>query len=103
MVNILLCCSGGMSTSILVKKMKAAAIEKGIETEIWAIQMQDIDKHKEKADIILLGPQIRYALGEIQAEVSTKPVFVIDIMDYGTMNGEKVLNIALDKLGDAKN
>ena len=35
MIRILLCCAGGMSTSLLVTKMEQAAQEKGIETKIW--------------------------------------------------------------------
>lgn len=36
MKRIMLVCAGGMSTSLLMNKMKAAAKEKGIEVEIWA-------------------------------------------------------------------
>ncbi|BCJ93936.1 PTS sugar transporter subunit IIB [Anaerocolumna cellulosilytica] len=100
MIHVLLCCSNGMSTSILVKKMQAAALEKGMEAEIWAVSKVDLPAHMDKADIILLGPQIRFALNEIKNEVGeSKPVDVIDIMDYGTMNGSKVLDLALQKLG----
>lgn len=99
MVNILLCCSAGMSTSMLVKKMRTAAQEKGIESEIWAIPQTDLPAHKDKADVILLGPQIRYALDEVKTEVGEgKPVDVIELVDYGTMNGKKVLEFALEKL-----
>jgi PTS system cellobiose-specific IIB component len=100
MVNILLCCSAGMSTSMLVKKMRTAAEEKGIEAEIWAIPQSDLPDHKDKADVILLGPQIRYALNDVKKEVGeNKPVDVIELMDYGTMNGKKVLEVAMKKLG----
>ena len=37
MTNILLVCSAGMSTSMMVKKMQEAAEEKKIEAEIWAV------------------------------------------------------------------
>lgn len=37
MTNILLVCSAGMSTSMMVKKMQEAAAAKGIEAEIWAV------------------------------------------------------------------
>lgn len=99
MVNILLCCSAGMSTSMLVKKMRAAAEEKGIEAEIWAISQSELSENKEKADVILLGPQIRFAMNDVKAEVGPdKPVDVIELLDYGTMNGKKVLDFALSKL-----
>ena len=34
MKKILLCCSAGMSTSLMVNKMQKAAADKGIEVEI---------------------------------------------------------------------
>lgn len=99
MIHILLCCSAGMSTSMLVKKMREAAKEKGVEAEIWAIPQSEMEKNKDKADIVLVGPQIRYAVDEIKESVGDgKPVYVIDIRDYGTMNGKKVLDFALSKL-----
>ena len=38
MKNIILACAAGMSTSLLVKKMKNAAEEKGIEAHIEAMR-----------------------------------------------------------------
>ena len=38
MKKILLLCSNGMSTSLMVKKMLEAAEKKGIEVEIKALQ-----------------------------------------------------------------
>ena len=37
MVNIMLCCAAGMSTSLLVEKMKKEAEKQGIEANIWAV------------------------------------------------------------------
>ena len=37
MVNILLCCSAGMSMSLMVSKMQASAEERGIEATSWAV------------------------------------------------------------------
>ncbi|GFP76468.1 PTS sugar transporter subunit IIB [Clostridium fungisolvens] len=100
MIRILLCCSAGMSTSLLVQKMRKSAEEKGIEAEIWAIPQPELPENKDKADVILLGPQIRFALGEVKEMVGPdKPVDVIELRDYGTMNGKKVLDFALSKLG----
>ena len=36
-MNILLCCSGGFSTSLVVSKMKEAAKQKGVDCRIWAV------------------------------------------------------------------
>lgn len=44
------------------------------------------------ADMILLGPQVRYRLKEVQAELPNNKVEVIDMKDYGMMNGKAVLD-----------
>ena len=53
-----------------------------------------------KADVVLLGPQIKFALPEIKklTDQAGNKIGVIDMMDYGMMNGEKVLNMALELL-----
>lgn len=100
MVNIMLVCAAGMSTSLLVKKMKDYAATVGKEVNIWAVGEADIKANWEKADIILLGPQVKYQEPKIKEMVHGKvPVVVIDMVSYGTMNGKKVLEDALAKLG----
>ncbi|MDR1550658.1 MAG: PTS sugar transporter subunit IIB [Hungatella sp.] len=99
MKNILLVCSAGMSTSMLVKKMQDAAKKKGIEATIWAVGDAESVEESKKADIILLGPQVRYLEKKMNERVNhAKPVLVIDMMAYGSMNGEKVLDQAMAKL-----
>ena len=96
MKKILLACAGGFSTSMLVAKMKEAAVAKNYEVVIDAVAETDIEEHLD-AQIILLGPQIGHRLEDIRNEVNV-PVEVIDSLDYGTMNGEKVLELALEKI-----
>lgn len=99
MVNIMLVCAAGMSTSLLVNKMKEYAAKQNIQVNIWATGEADFKLNWEKADIILLGPQVRYQEAKIKETVQGKiPVAVIDMMSYGTMNGKKVLEDALAKL-----
>ena len=52
-----------------------------------------------EADIIFLGPQVRYAKEEIQKTVGSIPVYMIGMKDYGMMNGDSVLAQALEYLG----
>ena len=88
MIRILLCCAGGMSTSLLVTKMEQAAQEKGIETK----------NHSQDADVILLGPQVRYLEKSIADDANGVPAYLIDMRDYGKMDGKAVLTFALNKL-----
>ena len=94
----LLVCATGMSTSLLVNRMKEAAETKEIEFQIEAHPVGQIEKYGEAADVILLGPQVRYELKNVKKMFLDKPAEIINMQDYGTMNGAKVLDTAL-KLG----
>ena len=59
MKKILLVCAAGMSTSLLVNKMKESAIEKGIEIDIEALPISECSTVIDSVDIVLLGPQVR--------------------------------------------
>jgi len=97
MVTIKLFCASGMSTSVLVNKMKEAAKAKGIEAEIVAFPESQMDRHLDSMDVALLGPQVGYTLGKAKGLCEPKgiPVEVIPMVDYGMMNGAKVLELAL--------
>lgn len=95
-MNILLCCSVGMSSSLLVSKMKKSASEQGIECKIWTVPVDTVLKQMDQADVILLGPQVRYMLPEFKKAGEEKgiPVEVINMVHYGTVNGKEVFNAA---------
>ena len=98
MKKIMLVCSAGMSTSLLVTKMEQAAEKVGDEVEIFALPMSDGINRLSTVDCVLPGPQVRFNLGKIKEEAAKVnpglPVDVIDMKDYGMMNGEKVYNYA---------
>ncbi|WP_108672508.1 PTS sugar transporter subunit IIB [Peribacillus acanthi] len=95
-MNILLCCSAGMSTSLLVTKMENSAKAQGIDCRIWAVGSGDVKNHLDEADVLLLGPQVRFMLNQMKQEVNGKiPVESINPMHYGLCNGEEVLKQAI--------
>ena len=94
-MNILLVCSAGMSTSMLVTRMLDSAKSKGISVRIEAHPVAETETYGQEADAILLGPQVRFQLNNIRKMFPDKPVEVIDTRDYGMRNGEKVLNTVL--------
>ncbi|ADI27178.1 PTS sugar transporter subunit IIB [Geobacillus sp. G4] len=96
-MNILLICAAGMSTSLLVTKMQEAAKQKGIEANIWAVSADEAKSHLDQADVVLIGPQIRYKLAAFKKEGEARgiPVDVINPADYGRVNGSGVLDFAL--------
>lgn len=98
-MNILLVCAAGMSTSLLVNRMNEAATKKGITVHIEAHPVGSVASYGDKAEVILLGPQVRYELNKIKGMYPDKPVEVINMQDYGMMNGQKVLDHAIELLG----
>lgn len=98
MINILLVCSAGMSTSMMVKKMQEEALKKEIEANIWAVGDTEASRYIDRMDVMLLGPQIRFQEKKMKEIAKGKPVAVIDMNAYGTMNGERVLKQALKLL-----
>lgn len=100
MKKIVLFCAGGMSTGILVNKMKEAAAAEGKEYAINAYGLAAKDTYGPDADVILLGPQVRYALNDLRKEFPGKPIDSIETLTYGMMDGKKVLDTAMKLLGD---
>lgn len=98
--TIMLVCAAGMSTSLLVSKMKKAAEQKGIDAEIFANSANEADGslESEDIDVLLLGPQVRFMKSQFEKKVEGTgiPVDIINMQDYGMVNGEKVLQSALD-------
>ncbi|MBC6309702.1 PTS sugar transporter subunit IIB [Listeria sp. FSL L7-1582] len=92
MKKLMLMCNAGMSTSVLVRKMQNIADEQEIAIEIWAISEIDFEKNWRQAGAILLGPQVSYMQDKVKDAVAGAiPVGVIAIVDYGRMDGAKVL------------
>lgn len=101
MKKIMLACASGVSTSLLVSKMKKAATEKGLEAEIWAVDYSSVRERLGTFDVLLLGPQISYAFDEIKEIVGDyAPVELIKQIDYGRCNGKAVLEQALELVGE---
>ncbi|HDG1694029.1 PTS sugar transporter subunit IIB [Kluyvera ascorbata] len=97
MKKIMLCCAAGMSTSMLVQKMRTEAEKRALAVEINAYPVAEIESMLSQADVVLLGPQVQFELSRLR-ELSAplgKPVEVIDMMDYGTMRGDRVLDKAI--------
>ena len=101
---IMLVCSAGMSTSLMVAKMQKVAKDKGIEAEIFAVSASEADNYlaKKKVDVLLLGPQVRFMKGQFEKKLKPLgiPLDVIEMKDYGMMNGEKVLEQAISLMNN---
>ena len=66
--TIMLVCAAGMSTSLMVNKMKKSAEEKGLDADIFAIPASEADEYlnSRKIDVLLLGPQVRFMKSQFE-------------------------------------
>ena len=100
MKKIVLLCASGMSTSMLVKKMREAAAEASYECSIDAFSASEAATKAADADAVLLGPQIRFSKDKIAAELPGVPVEAIDMRMYGRMDGKGALALARKLMKD---
>lgn len=98
--NIVLLCAGGMSTSLLVNKMKATAKEYEYDCDINAYGVSALDDVAPAADIVLLGPQVRFQKKRMQEKYPDKIFIDMDMRNYGTMNGKAILDQVIEILKD---
>lgn len=100
--NILLACNAGLSTSMLVEKMRESSKRQGLDTEILAVSTNDIDDYVSQFNVVLLGPQVRFMKDQIQERIDI-PVEVIDGMDYGMLQGDNVLKQGINLIEENTN
>lgn len=99
MKKIVLMCNGGMSTSMMVTRMKTAAAEKGVECSIAAYALASAKETGADADCILVGPQVKHKVSQIQNDCPGVPVAAIDMKTYGMMNGQAAFQMACELMG----
>lgn len=100
MKKIVLLCAAGMSTSLLVSKMQQAAKDNNLDYDISAFPLSEAQSTAKDADIVLLGPQVRYELNRVKSMLPDKNVQSIDMLAYGMMDGKKVIEQIREEIGD---
>lgn len=104
MVRIIIVCSWGMSTSLLVDSMQNAAAQAHITLVVDALSAGEFAARVEECDVVLIAPQIRHLRKSIEklAYSVGKPVALIEPFHYATMNGKAVLEQALQLQASAR-
>src|SRR6266516_4988740 len=97
MIRVLIVCSWGMSTSLLVDSMLAAAKERNYELTVEALSAGEYAEKVDVCDVVLIAPQIRHLRKSIEKLAASvgKPVAMIEPFHYATMNGQAVLEQVL--------
>ncbi len=97
-MKILLCCNAGMSSSILVNKMREAGAKRGMDVEVGAVARMELDKEVGKWDVCLVGPQLSYAVEGIKVQMGI-PVACVEPRVYALADGDAALDFAINLKG----
>lgn len=100
--TILLICTAGITTGLLVKNMQRAADEQRIAVHIYsapAIIAEQIIQN-QTVDALLIGPQSKYEINRLKDFLNYKavPYKLITPEDYELLDGEAVLADSLTLL-----
>jgi len=93
-MKILIVCSGGMSSAIVVKAIEKEAAKTGLVMDIKSVGTGEFaEEIKNGWDIALVAPQVRHRLAFFQEAASgcNVPVVVIPPQGYSPMGGAIVL------------
>ncbi|MCP1100865.1 PTS system cellobiose-specific IIB component [Aequitasia blattaphilus] len=93
MLKVMFVCVAGMSTSLLVEKVNEVAKGKGMEIDVFSRAETEARSDLNQADVILLGPQVRYLESSFREGISGMDIKlgVVDMVSYGRMDGAAVL------------
>ena len=97
--NILLVCTAGITTGLLVRNMKTEAKEKGLDINIFstsAISAQDVLQEKN-IDGVLIGPQAEYDVKNLKNYFKENhiPNSIISNKTFEILDGKGALDEAL--------
>ena len=94
--KILVVCSSGMSTSLLVKAMRKAANNEGYDVEISSAPIVGVEELLPETDAVLVGPQMRHRFEEIERIFARAdvPAKLVPAQIYGLMDGKSALEMA---------
>ena len=89
-MRIVLCCAGGLSTTMLMNSMK--------DTVHNSAKLNDIlQSEADNCDVLVLGPQVAHKLDAVKPIIEPRkiPYVIVDQETYGKMDGATVMKQAL--------
>lgn len=99
MYKVLLVCQGGVSSSFVVNKIKAAFKDRGEEVEIHAHAGMELVDYVGDVETVLVAPNILYMIDDVETickEHGIEPI-VIPLEYYGQMDGEAIRKLIINQ------
>lgn len=87
MKNIIVVCEAGITTSLLVQKLRQQAQQENVDYMIESKSIEEgLDFVKQKqVDAVLLGPQVHHKAAEYEKSTNAR-ILKIAVNDYNNMN-----------------
>lgn len=89
MKKIVFLSNPGMNASLMVTRMREESRREQYGCEIRACSMEQLKSLSDSIDMILVEPQMRFAMKRIAASVSDVPIVYLDNKIYGALDGKK--------------
>ncbi|QIW62487.1 PTS sugar transporter subunit IIB [Mycoplasmopsis gallinacea] len=93
-MKVLLICSGGMSTQILISSLEKEASKLNLDNfSAKAIGTNEIEEFEGDFDIVLVAPQIKHKYSQIEefAVSKNKKIYQIQITEYSPIGASKLI------------
>ena len=94
-MRIVLCCAGGLSTTMLMNSMKDTVND--ADFDFIAIPIDILQSEADNCDVLVLGPQVAHKLDAVKPIIEPRkiPYVIVDQETYGKMDGATVMKQAL--------
>ena len=100
MKKVILMCGTGASSSFMASKTRKALLSRNANIEITARSDSELEDVMKTADLILIGPHLKFIKEEIINTIKESnlsiPVDVISQKIYGSLNGEALADYIID-------
>lgn len=96
-MKILICCSAGLSSNLLVDKMKVYIKENNLDHKVASSSISNLKRYIDECDMVLLAPQISYSYEYINnlCHIYNIPIRKIGRDEFGVLDVETILFNAL--------
>jgi len=98
--RIVLLCSAGISTNLLVRRMEAETARLGYPCSISFYPVAEADEAAAFADVMLLAPQTASELGSLKVKYPNVKVALIPREFYGKIDAAGILDFAQKEADD---
>lgn len=103
-LSIMLCCGAGMSSGLLAQQTRKVAKKRGLDVSVEARSESEVPAYYPYISVLLLGPHYATQLDDFTDQLASYnvPVAVIPHEIYGRLDGERLLDFALNLTGAAQ-